>query len=234
MKIDCISDLHGFFPKLGGGDLLVIAGDCTKNDSVSSWDDFFYWLDKQEYKNKIMIAGNHDNFCNQWAISGTFTDDEYDQMYPGEKPLFDYLCDSRIELVTDFNRLKIWGSPWTNTFEGINPKCCAFAVDTDQELEEKWKLIPNDTEILITHSPPYGILDGIEIQDGSLFHVGSKSLRNIVLSKERLPNLKLHVFGHIHENGGRTFETNFAKFINASYVNENYKPVNKPISINIG
>src|ERR1700678_4191332 len=94
MIVDCISDLHGKFPKLEGGDLLILAGDYTANDSIQGWHEFFDWLDKQKYRQKVLVAGNHDNFAESWAISGTFTDDAYDQMYPGEKPCFNYLCDS--------------------------------------------------------------------------------------------------------------------------------------------
>ena len=69
MKITAISDLHGEFPKLPGGDLLIVAGDCTSNDNIHAWNDFFNWLDDQKYTRKILVAGNHDNFCKQWAIS---------------------------------------------------------------------------------------------------------------------------------------------------------------------
>lgn len=62
MIIDCISDLHGSLPKLEGGDLLIIAGDLTSNDSDKSWNAFDEWIHKQNYREKILIAGNHDNF----------------------------------------------------------------------------------------------------------------------------------------------------------------------------
>lgn len=214
MIINCIADLHGYFPYLEGGDILIIAGDCTSNDSVPAWNDFFNWLDKQKYRKRYLIAGNHDNFCKNFAISNDSINDSL-----GGRPSVSYLCDSGEE----FCGLKIWGSPWTTKFVGINPHCCAFTVDNDKELQEKYDLIPNDIDILITHNPPFGILDKT-IHEKS---VGSRFLLQKVL--EIRP--KLHVFGHIHEDHGHYSHKNEIDFINASHVNERYNPVNKPIRI---
>jgi Icc-related predicted phosphoesterase len=56
-----------------------------------------------------------------------------------------------------------------------------------------WKNIPK-VDILVTHCPPYKILDKAD----SGKHGGSKALRNKVL--EIKP--KFHLFGHIHEGSG--------------------------------
>src|SRR6187402_1527746 len=183
MKITCVADLHGFYPKLDGGDLLIIAGDLTSRDEIEQYEEFSDWLKAQEYRKKIFISGNHDNRMTDKSAQKYFCPIKrnYEE--------FEYLCDSG----TEFEGLKIWGSPWTKTFEGINPKCCAFTVDTEEELAAKFALIPEDTDILITHSPPFGILD--HCSNG---HVGSKSLRSTI---NRIKP-KIHIFGHIHENGG--------------------------------
>lgn len=211
MIIDCISDLHGYYPELEGGDLLIVAGDLTSKDSDNCWNNFYHWLHKQQeiYRKIILIAGNHDNnICEQYLMIELKTH---------------YLRDS----VTEFEGFKIWGSPWTKTFPGMNPKCKAFTVDTEEELEEKWRLIPEDVDILITHSPPFGIFDKSIRKE----NCGSKTLRNNILSSERFPKLKLHVFGHIHEEGGKTLDNSLCKFVNASCVNERYEPVNEPVRI---
>lgn len=213
MIIDCVSDLHGYYPKLEGGDLLIVAGDLTARDTEKEHVEFSIWLEKQSYRKTIFIAGNHDNY--------------YEKFYKtADDPSISYLCDSG----TEFEGLKIWGSPWTAAFPGINPKCMAFTeafgTDTDYWLEEHWNQIPNDTDILITHSPPHGILDKVN-RTGE--HVGSVSLRNKVMKISS----KLHVFGHIHECGGNIFDTTMTKFVNASIVNEKYQHVNKPIRIEL-
>lgn len=214
MIIDCVSDLHGYLPELEGGDLLILAGDYTANDRIQGWNKFFDWLDNQNYRKKIMIAGNHDNFCKSWATSN----DSIHDILAG-KPSVSYLCDSGEE----FEGLKIWGSPWSKTFPGINPHCCAFTVDTDEQLAEKWVLIPPDTDILITHSPSFGNFDIVQSGES----VGSLALWIMCLGIKP----KLHVFGHIHEAYGEAKHYNGIHLVNASYVNERYQPVNKPIRV---
>jgi len=214
MIIDCISDLHGSLPKLEGGDLLIIAGDLTSNDSDKSWNAFDEWIHKQNYREKILIAGNHDNFLQSIP--------EHEMWRYWKKVNVTYLCDSG----TEFEGLRIWGSPWTRKFKGMNPKCTAFGLDTEYELAKKFDLIPNDTNILITHSPPNGILD-----KGREEHLGSTQLSRIVLSRDNLPSLKLHVFGHIHKCGGRILDTGLVKFVNASYMDEEYKFCNRVVRV---
>lgn len=233
MIIDCISDLHGFYPKLEGGDLLIVAGDLTMRDTYKEYIDFNAWLLKQKYRKKILVAGNHDNWImNSPMLKNTFYDCEY-------------LCDSGTEITyyprfdppnldnigVPYKRktLKIWGSPWTKTFEGMNPKYKAFTCDTEKELIVKFSLIPDDIDVLVTHSPPWGILDkNIQGQ-----HCGSKSL-GFKVGKMRIPP-KLWVWGHIHESYGvdLPIRQKPCKMVNASLINERYEPINKPITIEL-
>ena len=215
MIIDCISDLHGHYPKLDGGDLLIVAGDLTASDTVDNFLHFVSWIRNQDYEEIIVIGGNHDNYLQNLLKPEDIED-------AGE---FTYLCDSG----TEFQGLKIWGSPCTKTFKGMNPHCKAFICDTEEELAEKWALIPDDVDILITHSPPYGILDKC-----SSGHVGSGTLAVKIMDR---PSIMLHVFGHIHEGYGKhkasppEVNEHRRTFVNASHVNEHYEPVNKPIRV---
>ena len=212
MIIDCISDLHGFFPTLTGGDLLIVAGDLTATHSVDELLVCVEWLEKQPYKKVVVVPGNHDSVLEK---DGCLPCADYDGQ------IIEFLCDSGTELITNCNRLKIWGSPWTKTFKGINPKCTAFTLNTEEELNEKWNLIPNDIDILVTHSPPYGILDA-NIKEK---HVGSTSLRKHFFRIKP----KLHIYGHIHECGGKSIDLVSSICVNASIVNERYQHVNKPV-----
>jgi Icc-related predicted phosphoesterase len=218
MIIDCISDLHGEFPTLKGGDLLIVAGDLTGSDDPQQYADFCEWIYNLDYTKKIVIAGNHDNFLQKipefFKVTG----------------ICEYLCDSG----TEFEGLKIWGSPWTAAFHGMNPDCAAFTInvgcDTDQWLAEKWALIPNDTDILITHSPSFGNYDWVYNIDGTIGpSVGSVSLWLKCLEIQP----KLHIFGHIHAAYGHSMHHNGIHLVNASHMNERYEPVNPPIRIEL-
>lgn len=213
MIIDCIGCLHGHYPKMEGGDLLIVTGDLTATDLENEHALFDYWINEQPYKKKVVIAGNHDNVLEEGRLKFQFCD---------------YLCDSG----TEFEGLKIWGSPWTAQFDGINPKCCAFTenfgCDSDEWLYEHWCQIPPDTDILITHSPPFDIFD--KVDEGKRL-TGSGTL--LIKSMDLKP--KLHVFSHIHEEGGKSllFGQGNKKtwFVNCSIMNEHYKPVHKPVRI---
>lgn len=247
MDITCISDLHGHYPELEGGDLLIVSGDLTARDTEDDWDDFISWIDINEfqYKKVIIISGNHDNYlydCMKVAVKPRFCEYEH----------IDYLCDSGTEFEYEEDieedhkfkgsisykqkrKLKIWGSPWTKTFAGMNPHCKAFTCDTEEELAEKWKLIPEDTDILICHSPMWGFGDG----PNAAIRLGSTSLLKRHVNYH-LNKLKLFVCGHIHE-GYRKYDIRELQkkigdpigtvHVNASHVNEHYQPVNKPIRV---
>ena len=215
VKITIISDLHGEEPELDGGDLLIIAGDLTACNLGFQYLRFLEWLSNQKYEKKIIVAGNHDGLIEggRWHFCSP------EQYFP-EKGI-EYLCDSG----TEFKGLKIWGSPWTAWFHGVNPDCKAFMIK-EVVLENKFSNIPIDTDILITHSPPLGILD-----ESRYGRVGSKALMKAV---SRIKP-KLHCFGHIHEGYG-TYQSENVKyeptlFVNGSIMNADYEPVNKPINI---
>lgn len=218
MDITVISDLHGHYPELEGGDLLIVAGDLTGRDTELEYLRFFEWLTLHKYRKIIFIAGNHDNYLQ--AYKPTYANH------------IQYLCDSG----TEFEGLRIWGSPWTLKFEGMNKHCTAFTCDTEEELAEKWALIPDDIDILVTHSPPHGVLDQVEKYSCAVNYklsVGSKTLRR------QMGRIKprLWVVGHIHEGYGEFKDTTLSgqeyHFVNASIMNEYYDPVNKPVRIEI-
>lgn len=231
MKIDCISDLHGHHPELPGGDLLILAGDYTGNNRTSQWVSFFSWLKQQQYRKKILIAGNHDGFLESAYPKTQKEADELSELQSfleeqgEEKEDFEYLCDSG----TEFEGLKIWGSPWTPTFCNWH-----FMKERGEELRTQWDLIPEGTDILITHGPPLGILDKVQYSSRALreSHAGCADLRDAV---ERIQP-RLHVFGHIHEAYGEMIlkcTPKDIRCINCAIMNAWYYPTNKPIHVEL-
>lgn len=214
MRVGMISDIHGHHPEVEPCDLFLIAGDMANgflyelNETIGWYDKFYRaWVNSIPAERIIYIAGNHD-FCFEKEAH------KMDNLYlPGT-----YLEDSGAE----FKGYKIWGSPWQPRFGNW-----AFNADED-ELWRRFDRIPLDTEILVTHGPPRNILDKTNERYGAK-HVGSKAL----LEKTwKLPELKLHVFGHIHPARGQC-EIAEAHYVNATHVDHNYEGVYPPIYIDL-
>jgi Icc-related predicted phosphoesterase len=207
MKLVFISDTHSRHKeiKIPFGAILIHAGDVSSRGTKGEIDDFVYWLKSQPHKYKIFIAGNHDFFFEK-------ADKKNIKI---EIPNVIYLNDSGCEI----NGLKFWGSP-------IQPEFYNWAFNRKRgvEIKKHWDLIPNDTDILITHGPPYNILD--------------KTIRNKAVGCEELAikvteiKPKIHVFGNIHESYG-VLEKDNITFVNASILNEKYIYANNPIEIEI-
>ena len=101
----------------------------------------------------------------------------------------------------------------------------------EADLSKVYKLIPKDTQVLLSHGPAQGYLDYVPRIGGG--HVGSLALRNKV---KRLKDIKYHIFGHIHCGAGTELvitKTNMYTAVNASVLNDDYRWVNQPIVIEI-
>lgn len=223
----CISDTHSQNEEviLPPGDVLLHAGDFTLYGHPEEVDAFNSWIGKQNFKYKIVIAGNHEH---------PFDLRNYDKFlsakfhgktgkFPYPKPinarevkdkLTDciYLEDSGCEVLG----YRIYGSPWTPTFHNW-----AFNLEAGKRIREMWRKIPTNTDILITHGPPYGILDKCE--NGVM--AGCKGLLREIKGRIRP---KVHLFGHIHEKHG-VYEEGGTTYINASICTKLKQPLNQPV-----
>jgi Icc-related predicted phosphoesterase len=214
-SVCCISDPHGLHRRIDMPvwvDMAICAGDISMTGEFSVIEDFLEWFDSLPYKYKIFIAGNHD-------LTFQSRRDQIAELIKSY-PNIIYLEDSGVEI----EGFKIWGSPYTPWFGNW-----AF-MEPDHMLRPRWDMIPNDVDILITHGPAKYMLD--RVLRGQ--HVGSEELRSRII---RLNNLKLHVFGHIHEEYGYlgTLEEVSKEFVavNASVVDLSYRVVNKPIVVHL-
>ena len=205
-KIVCLSDTHNCNEEIivPDGDILIHAGDATIQGSVPEIEAFSKWFANQPHRIKIFVAGNHD-----WLFE---TNNFYARKILDDSII--YLQDSFIKI----EKLKIYGSPWQPRFFDW-----AFNLMRGAEIAEKWKLIPADTDILITHGPPNGILDEVPRS----FWIENTGCEELIKKVEEI-RPKAHIFGHIHCGYG-TVEKFGVKFINASNCDESYQPTNAPI-----
>jgi len=214
MKITFISDTHTKHQDLNQdldkiqGDLLIHAGD-SMNSGYDPNDVMLFasWFNRlNNYKHKVFIAGNHDRlFENEPELTG--------DLVTAYGPDLVYLQDKLFEV----DGVKIYGSPWSPYFYNW-----AWNLPRNGwELELKWKDIPDDTDILVCHTMPWGHLDTTDN-----INVGCELLR--VRIDEIKP--KIFVGGHIHSGYGYKFDGH-THFFNAAVLNNSYKYTNKPISV---
>lgn len=239
MKISFISDLHTKHSQweinhkekldnFNNSDVIVFSGDMSSRGYEHEVKNFLEWFNNLN-KNavKIFIAGNHDFFFDtNWygrTHLGVKRHESHNDLIRkdidkvlSEYPDLIYLNDSGFE----YNGIKFWGSPITPWFHD-------WAFNRlKKEIEPHWKIIPDDTDILITHGPAFGFGDLVKYEK---INVGCSILLEHI--KTRIKPI-IHSFGHIHEGFGY-YQTDDTTFINASSLDIGYNPVNPPITIEI-
>lgn len=215
MRIVCISDTHNCNEQISvpAGDLLIHSGDATVNGTEAEIAAFAQWFTALPHKQKIFVAGNHD-----WLFERE--NDRACALIANDSVT--YLQDSAIVI----DGLKIYGSPWQPRFYDW-----AFNLDRGHQMAEKWEMIPDDADILITHGPPNGILDVVPRTWG-IENTGCEELRKKTDALTGFGSLKLHIFGHIHCGYGTEVQ-NGIRFVNASICDEQYMPTQAPIVVEL-
>lgn len=208
MKFVAISDTHCRHRslKLPAADTIIHAGDITLKGKKEEVTDFLDWFSALQYQYKIFIAGNHDFYFEKESASAI------QKLIP---PEIIYLNDSACIV----EGIRIWGTPVTPWFFNW-----AFNRRRGEEIVKHWEMIPADTDILISHGPPYGILDEVLNEK----HVGCRDLLKTVLRVKP----KVVISGHVHESYGMV-KRHGIQFINAAQLNESYELVNKPVTFQI-
>jgi predicted phosphodiesterase len=202
-RLVLLSDTHSRHDKLDvpDADILIHACYATRTGTYNQLRSFGKWLRSLPHAVKIVVAGNHDRIFQTAPAAARHAIGE------GRDGLI-YLQDSGVTV----DGFHFWGSPWQPTFQdGV------FNLPRGSEsLERQWSLIPNHTDVLITHSPPWGILD---VADSK--HLGCELLRDRVEQVQP----RFQIFGHIHEAAG-LYESEKTTFVNASICDDQYQPVN--------
>lgn len=211
-RLILLSDTHERHEevRVPDGDILIYAGDMTMHGEFQELSRFNKWMGALPHKHKIVIAGNHDRTLElQPALA---------------RPLLDNVTYIQDELV-EVEGIKIYGSPWTPIFHSGYWR---FHTKSDEERKLRWSMIPEGLDVLVTHGPPRGILDGTlegdEAGDLQLFEAVQRA------------RPRIHVFGHIHEDYGHCTggtlaalkEDKLTDFYNASVVDRRYQVRNAP------
>ncbi len=195
MHILHLSDTHGHhraLTDLPKADIIVHSGDIGFAGTESEFTDFIDWFIKLEYRCKILVGGNHDSYMEEEDAK------QIQKLLPSNCY---YLLHSGLTI----EGLRFWGVP---LFISENLSGVYFDLI---------KKIPSSTDILITHQPPYGILD-----KAGPYNFGCRELLDVVSTIRP----KYHLFGHIHDAYGIE-KTEHTTFSNASIADENYELKNE-------
>ncbi|OQR96432.1 calcineurin-like phosphoesterase [Thraustotheca clavata] len=224
MRVVCISDTHNkhYQLEVPDGDILIHAGDFTSCGTHNEIRNFTEWLGRLPHRHKLVIAGNHElTLDTKWYKEAGKNFHPMNQDSEIAKQLLQnctYLENQAIEI----DGVHFYGSPYSPIIPS-NPM--AFSTLAGSHAKAIWNQIPENTDVLITHSPPHGILD-INVRG---YHCGDEDLLEIIQSRVRP---KYHIFGHIHEcYGSKTIDT--TTFINAASLSQRRKCENKPIVFDI-
>ncbi|PSR78339.1 serine/threonine-protein phosphatase family protein [Coniella lustricola] len=214
----CISDTHNQTPRLPSGDVLIHAGDLTNQGSISELSKTVKWLERADFEAKIVIAGNHDVTLDKqfYEEYGSYFHNQSVQS-PDEcldlltaSPSITYLNHSSaaIELTKSPNlkvSFNVFGSPYS-------PRCgmWAFGYDetshsssdsrdanrsSEKTAADLWSAIPLDSDIVVTHTPPYHHCDEFFSKRRAM---GCEDLRRALWRVRP----RLAVCGHVHEGRG--------------------------------
>lgn len=198
MKIAAFSDTHGmpslkklYWPK---ADVVICAGDFSNYGNMEDACIFMEEYKTLPYKYRVFVAGNHDRFFEREpGLAASIAKDNK----------LIYLFDNFVKI----EGYKIYGTPWQPPFRDW-----AFNVMEDK-LVQKFSIIPEDVDVLVTHCPPRDIMD--TAPNG--YRCGSTSLRDRI--KDIKP--KLHVFGHMHGGSGMR-KINGTIYANCSILDDEY------------
>lgn len=206
-KVVILSDTHNqlFHAAVPDGDVLIHCGDATALGTIREIIDFGNQMRKYRHKHKIFIPGNHDIL--------------FEQDFKRAKEALGEGIKTLLDQEVTIEGLRIWGSPWTPDLHDW-----AFGLKRGEELKKKWQSIPTGIDILITHGPPFGILDLTTTGDNA----GCEALTEEVV---RI-GPKVHCFGHIHSGYGVEIIGGI-QFVNASICREDYQGLNLPIVIEL-
>ncbi len=207
MRLVIVSDTHGDHDQLGvlEGDVLIHCGDGCEgrgrsDEAVTRLD---AWFARQRFRHVLCVAGNHDLAIETRVREG--------------RPVFRHARLLHDEGFT-IDGFEFYGSPWVPELSGM-----AFYAD-DRQLQRRWAAIPQRLDVLITHTPPEGVLD----QSSSGARIGCPRLRAALGAR----SVGLHCFGHVHHDAG-IHEEGGTTFVNAAQRVRGQRCLRPPVQVDL-
>lgn len=195
IRIVCISDTHNAAPGSGftlpPGDILVHAGDLTTQGTAPELSRALSWIEAADYAAKIVVAGNHDLSLDPDYQLEDESGRDYRHLIRKAKGVV-YLEGEAAEVQVKETRIKVFGSPLSLA---QSEKRWAFQYPP-KRAEEVWEAVPDDVDLLITHTPPKGYVDASA-------HWTNSGCDGLLQCVQRVKPL-LHICGHCHEGRGAT------------------------------
>lgn len=210
MKLVAVSDTHctTYWDSIPACDVFIHAGDLCSYGTEKEYRKQVTRMKGIQAKTKVFVPGNHDRFVEQNpGIARKLADEAGVLLLLNE--------------YTDIDGIKVFGCSYVPDFSS---GYWAFERRS-YERNQFWETITEPVDILITHCPPYGILDSASD------HIGCPS----IVAAVRKLTPKVHVFGHCHETGGKAAEVWGTKFYNVAWLDERYtrSRKDKPLEINL-
>lgn len=220
VRFVCIADTHTLHRRIDPmppGDVLLVAGDFCGRGSEHEVKDFDSWLAVLPYPVKIVVAGNHDQTFESRVLTSRL-------LLAHARYLQDDETTIRPSLVGRSDaegwKIRVYGSPW-------QPRFYDWAFNLPRggdDLRRCWRAVPTGIDVLVTHTPPYGVMD----QDPRGGRSGCELLRDALVRIRP----RLHVFGHLHGTHG-VVERDGTIYVNASIADDRYEVHREPIVIDL-
>lgn len=191
LSIGTIANLHGKVPLhvLPYHDVYVVVGNVTSLGTCWDFEQFMKWFEKLDCRHRILVPGEVD-LCLE-KFTGTT-----------EQIITYYLSNKNNHLLIDesctIEDVVFWGCPYTVSPYSALYYRDAFREETDNDLNVHFDRIPFDTDVLITTTPPYEILDKSKRPSAERIEAsGSAYLRYLVAEL----NPRYHIFSARNDYG---------------------------------
>ena len=229
MKILATSDIHGNLDNLdlSGIDIAFFAGDIAPLNGRGQWHvynqlkwintKFKTWCERWPSTEIVFIPGNHDFFP---LIKERFGD-----ALRGHSLSINLAANTHmlVDSMIEIKNLKIYGTPWVPVIS----HSWAFEAENDI-LKNKFDIIPEDLDILLTHTPPRFNYIDVSLEYGiNSDKFGSHALAEAIFAKHP----RMCFCGHIHSGDHKMNTLGNTRVWNVSRVNESYNIAYDPVVV---